>query len=133
VATQRRLGRSFVYGDATNASVLESAGVGEASAVVLTMPDDNAVLRACLMVRRENPDVFLAARVSYLSKALAAKQHGADHVVTEEIATAEAMVGRVTDEVQRAREAREKAAGAGQPEGALDQASGQASDQVEGD
>jgi hypothetical protein len=51
------------------------------------------------------------------------------------------MVGRVTDEVQRAREAREKAAGAGQPEGApdqapgqaLDQASGQASDQVEGD
>ncbi len=95
VEKQHALGRSIVYGDASNPEVLEKAGLHRAEAVVLTMPDEEAVLRACRVVRQSKPDVFIAARLNVLSKALQAMQQGADHTVVEELATAEAMAGQV--------------------------------------
>lgn len=106
VRTQTRLGRSIVYGDVTNPEVLESAGVHRASAVVLTIPDDNATLRACRLIRSMAPGIFIAARTSYLSKAMLASQMGADHVVVEEMAAAEAMGREVIDKLTRRREDR---------------------------
>ncbi len=91
VRKQSTLGRAIVYGDVTNPEVLESAGVAEAEAVVITIPDEDAMLRACASVRRLAPNVFLAARTNYLSTGLKAKAAGADHITVEEIATAEAM------------------------------------------
>ena len=96
VNTQTRLGRSIVFGDASNPEVLESAGIRHADAVILTMPDEDAVLRACQTVRQCNPTAFIAARTNYLSKGMAATRLGADHVTIEEIATAEAMAWEVT-------------------------------------
>lgn len=95
VEKQHALGRSIVYGDASNPEVLEKAGLHRAEAVVLTMPDEEAVLRACRVVRQTKHDVFIAARLNVLSKALQAMQQGADHTVVEELATAEAMAGQV--------------------------------------
>jgi Kef-type K+ transport system membrane component KefB len=95
VEKQARLGRAIVYGDVTNLAVLESAGIDHAAAIVLTMPDDQAVLRACAVVRQIAPDLFIAARMTFMSKAIAAKQIGADYVIAEEIATAEAMATHV--------------------------------------
>lgn len=95
VEKQHALGRSIVYGDASNPEVLEKAGLQRAEAVVLTMPDEEAVLRACRVVRQTKHDVFIAARLNVLSKALQAMQQGADHTVVEELATAEAMAGQV--------------------------------------
>lgn len=95
VEKQHALGRSIVYGDASNPEVLAKAGLHRAEAVVLTMPDEEAVLRACRVVRQNKPDVFIAARLNVLSKALQAMQQGADHTVVEELATAEAMAGQV--------------------------------------
>ena len=95
VERQTKLGRAIVYGDVTNAAVLESAGIEHAAAIVLTMPDDQAVLRACTVIRQLAPDIFIAARMTFMSKAITAKQIGADYVIAEEIATAEAMAKHV--------------------------------------
>ncbi|MBX3358018.1 MAG: cation:proton antiporter [Phycisphaeraceae bacterium] len=95
VARQTSLGRSIVYGDISNPEVLESAGIDRADAVVLTIPDDDAVLRACQSIRAAKPDIFIAVRTSYLSSAFAATGVGADEVTVAEVATAEAMARQV--------------------------------------
>ncbi len=95
VEKQQGLGRKIIYGDVANPEVLERAGVRTADAVILTVPDEEAVLRACRFVRQAKPDVFIAARVNALSKALQAMQLGADHTVVEEMVTAEAMAAEV--------------------------------------
>lgn len=95
VEKQVGLGRRIVYGDATNTEVLESAGVSTADAVVLTIPDDDAMLRACKVIRGMNKTAFIAARTNYLSKAFLARELGANHVTVEELATAEAMAEQV--------------------------------------
>lgn len=95
VEKQHGLGRTIVYGDASNREVMERAGVARAEAVILTMPDEESVLRSCRIIRLLHPDIFIAARVNMLSKGLQAMQLGADHTVVEEMATAEAMAKEV--------------------------------------
>jgi Kef-type K+ transport system membrane component KefB len=111
VKLQRQMGRSIVYGDVTNAEVLESAGVVDADAVVLTIPDEDAMLRACRAIRAVNPRAFIAARAGVLSKGLQARELGADHVTVEEIATADAMAKQVLDQLNRRVGTRKQAGG----------------------
>lgn len=101
VEKQHRLGRVIVYGDASNREVLERAGIEHAEAIILTMPDEEAVLRACRLIRLMRPDIFIAARVNALSKGLQAMQLGADHTVVEEMATAEAMAREVVTKLRQ--------------------------------
>ena len=101
VQKQADLGRKVVYGDASNVQVLESAGLERADAVILTMPDEEAMLRACRVVRSIRPDIFVAARANALSRALQAMQLGADHAVVEEMVTAEAMASQVLLKVRQ--------------------------------
>jgi len=91
VHKQTVLGRKVVYGDVTNPDVLEEAGVGRAAAVILTIPDEAAALKACREIRDHSPDIFIAVRTSYLSGKFLAHQLGADVVTVEEVATAQAM------------------------------------------
>lgn len=95
VRKQAGIGRRVVYGDITNEEVLHSAGVQNADAVLLTMPDDEAALRATRHIREMNTRAFVAVRTHYLSGAFLAKEAGADHVTVEEMATAEAMADHV--------------------------------------
>ncbi|MBX3386599.1 MAG: cation:proton antiporter [Phycisphaeraceae bacterium] len=95
VRKQRSLGRKTVYGDVANPDVLREAGIEHAEAVVLTIPDDEATLRACQAVRAIAPTVFIAARTSFLSKAIAATELGADYVTIEEVVTAQDMAKQV--------------------------------------
>ncbi len=110
VDTQRRLGHRAVYGDISNPEVLEAAGLEEADAVILTIPDDEATMRACEAIRRLRPDVFIAARTSFLAKAMMATTLGADQVIVEEVATAETMARQVLDELRRRARPAESAA-----------------------
>jgi CPA2 family monovalent cation:H+ antiporter-2 len=96
VITQRSLGREVVLGDISNREVLEAAGVREAEAVLLTVPDEDATLRACQLIRSMAPRVVIAARTNVLSRAILAKSLGADLVTVEEMATAETMARQVT-------------------------------------
>jgi CPA2 family monovalent cation:H+ antiporter-2 len=97
VIEQLRERRSMVFGDVANLRVLESAGIGHANALILTVPDEEAVLRACAVARRRSPSLFIAARTGLLSKSRAATDIGADHVTVDEMAAAEAMVRAMMD------------------------------------
>lgn len=91
VRTNSALGRHMVYGDLSKGDVLESAGVRSAKALILTSPDESANLRACQIGRSMNADMCIVARMNHLSKGLQAKSLGADAIVVEEVAAAEAM------------------------------------------
>jgi CPA2 family monovalent cation:H+ antiporter-2 len=91
VERQAVIGRPITYGDVTNPEVLESAGIRSADAIILTIPDDESTLRAVRAIRAAAPDVFIAARTSFLSGKFLAHQLGADLVTVEELATAQAM------------------------------------------
>jgi len=112
VFKQHRMGRPIVYGDVTNSEVLENAGVRHAEALILTIPDEDAIVRAVEVARRMAPNLFIAARTNYLSQAIQARQAGADHITVEEVATAGLMEREVMEKLaarQRAREANENA------------------------
>jgi CPA2 family monovalent cation:H+ antiporter-2 len=101
VARQNELGRRTVYGDISNLDVLESAGLHDAEAVVITIPDDDMALRAVGTIRKVRSDVFIAVRAGYLSRAIMAHEAGADHVTIEEVATAQDMAVKVLDQLDR--------------------------------
>ena len=92
VVEQLRKHRSIVFGDVANIKVLESAGIGHADALVLTIPDDDAVLRACVAARRRSTNVFIAARTGLDNKRKTLADIGADHVTVDEMTAAEDMV-----------------------------------------
>ena len=102
VKEQLRRRRSVVFGDVANLRVLESAGIGHADALVLTVPDEDAVLRACAVARRRCPGIFIAARTGLVSKSKAASRVGANSVIVDEMATAEAMLQVVLDRLSPA-------------------------------
>ncbi len=99
VRKQAERSRDIMHGDATDTEVLRAAGVEHADAVVITIPDDAAMVRACRAVREVAPDVFLAVRASYLSQGMLARAEGADQVVVEEIAAAESMANLVQEKL----------------------------------
>lgn len=101
VQRQASLGRRIVYGDVTNPEVLESAGLREADAVIVTIPDEDSMFRAVTQVRSQAPDVFLAVRVGFLSSAFRAQTLGADHATVEEVATAMTMEREVLAQLDR--------------------------------
>jgi CPA2 family monovalent cation:H+ antiporter-2 len=91
VRTNTALGRDMVYGDLSRPEILESAGVRSAQALILTSPDENANLRACQIGRSMSPTMCIVTRMNHLGKGLQAKSLGADAIVVEEVAAAEAM------------------------------------------
>ncbi|MFI4872520.1 MAG: cation:proton antiporter [Phycisphaerales bacterium JB061] len=95
VRKQSSIGRRVIFGDITNEEVLHSADISEADAVLLTMPDDEAVLRATKHIRELNTTAYIAARTHYLSGAFLAKEVGANIVTVEEMATANTMADQV--------------------------------------
>ena len=95
VQEEKAKGKSILFGDVSSPDVLESAGIAEADALILTIPDENAVLRACAVARRRRPDLYIAARTRMASRATVAREIGATHVTTDEDVTAEAMADSV--------------------------------------
>lgn len=91
IQTQSNLGKTIVHGDITDPAVLKEAGILDADAIILTVPDEESVIRACAVARELAPDIFISARTNHVSKAMLATQAGADQVTVEEIITARAM------------------------------------------
>ncbi len=100
VRTQLELGRAAYYGDVTNRDVLEHAGIFDAIGVLLTMPDEEAMLRSVRTIRSLRPDVLIAARAGVVSKSMQARELGADEVIVEELAGAELMAQRVLERLE---------------------------------
>jgi CPA2 family monovalent cation:H+ antiporter-2 len=90
-------GHAAIFGDVSNAEVLVSSGIEQADALILTMPDEQPVLRACAIAKRLRPGIFIAARLNFASQQRIAHELGADLVVVEELETANAMKRAVFD------------------------------------
>lgn len=112
VLKQTSLGRSIVYGDMRNPEVLEAAGVHEAEAIVLTVPDDASAIAACRVIKSMNPSMLIAARTSFLSQAMQARENGAEIVIIEEVVTADGLSRDVMSAL-KSRLAKRKVEGAG--------------------
>lgn len=91
IEKQLKLKRNVVYGDCADLRTLECAGIRDAAALILAIPDEDKALAACAVARQANPDIFIAARTNFLSKGMLATRAGADEVIVEELVTAEAM------------------------------------------
>ncbi|MFQ5591190.1 MAG: NAD-binding protein, partial [Phycisphaerae bacterium] len=92
VQEQSRPGRPVIFGDVGNLEVLESAGIRNAHALVLTIPDEEAVLRTCAVARRRAPGVFIAARTRVVSRRVGLMEVGADSVTVDETSAAAEML-----------------------------------------
>ena len=99
VQEQSRRGRTVIFGDVGNPEVLESAGIGTADALVITIPDEEAVLRTCAVARRRAPDIFIAARTRVVSEQAALTEVGADSVTVDETSAASEMLRAVMDRI----------------------------------
>jgi len=71
-----------IVGDASSREVLEAAGVGEADAIVVGLPDDSATLLTTVLARSMNPDIEVVARVSDTDATRKALSGGADYVLS---------------------------------------------------
>jgi len=91
VSAESKRGRAILYGDVSNEEVLRSAGIDNALALVLTIPDEEAALRACAVAKRISPQAFIVVRTTTAGQASLAEALGAEHVVADEQATAEVM------------------------------------------
>ncbi len=91
VKRQAGLGRPIIFGDIASADILEHAGIHEADALILTIPDEESVLRACRQARQLHPDIPIIARCNFVSQGVLAAGLGASGVVVEEMATAKEM------------------------------------------
>jgi len=88
VVTQRALGRTIILGDAADAKTLIEANLHDAALLALTIPDEEAVLKATSLARRLEPDIYIMARTNYSSKGMQASRLGADEVIKAEQAVA---------------------------------------------
>jgi monovalent cation:H+ antiporter-2, CPA2 family len=84
-------GCNILFGDVSNTELLESAEIDQADALILTMPNESAVLAACAVARRRNPRLFIVARMELERHSRQAHEVGANVIVVEELQTALAM------------------------------------------
>jgi Trk K+ transport system NAD-binding subunit len=98
---ERQLGldKKVTYGDVLDPETLTRAGIQDTDVLVLTVPDEKIAVEACRVARKLNPNIFIAARTNYVSQGMLCTQAGADHVVVEEIVTAQAMQKAVTEAI----------------------------------
>lgn len=85
VRSERARGTPIMYGDASRLEVLKHAGMEHARVLVLTVSDQDMVLRATELARRTNAELAIVARARYLEDAPALTKVGATHVVAEEL------------------------------------------------
>lgn len=100
VETQHHLGKEIVEGDVGDEQTLRRAGIEDASILALTIPDEEAVLRATQTARRLKPDIYIVARTNYTSQGMRASQLGADDVVKAEQAVARQFYEMLMDKLK---------------------------------
>ncbi len=83
-----------IYGDSSSTIVLEAAGLQNASLLVVTIPDPQAMRALVRKVKRELPNLPIVLRVRYLSDRDSLVALGADEVIWEEQEAGEAVSKR---------------------------------------
>jgi CPA2 family monovalent cation:H+ antiporter-2 len=87
VRREQRDGVFIMYGDATQPTVLESAGIANARVVVIAISDAAATARITEVARRLNPLASIIVRTRFIAEVAHLHTLGADEVVPEEFET----------------------------------------------
>lgn len=85
IAAQRRAGRPAFYGDATRADFLRLCGIGEATALIVTIDNPRAVDATVLAARELRPDIVIVARARDADHARHLYKIGVNDAVPETI------------------------------------------------
>lgn len=93
--TQRNIGVQVIEGDISSEEVLRKAGVETASVLALSIPDEEAALRATETANKIRPEIHIIASTRYTSTGLKALQRGADEVIVAEQAVAQEFYRRI--------------------------------------
>ena len=91
----QKRGSKAIYGDASHATLLEEAGIGEASHLVVTLPHSTNRVPLVTSARQMNPDVRILVRSRYLSEHHELEGAGADWICIEEEEAAVALAQAV--------------------------------------
>jgi CPA2 family monovalent cation:H+ antiporter-2 len=94
---QRRRNKA-IYGDASNASLLEEAGIHVASHLVVTLPHSTNRVPLVTAARQMNPEVRILVRSRYLNERKELESAGADWICIEEEEAAVALAQAVLAE-----------------------------------
>ena len=92
----RKSGLCMVEGDAADPAALRKAGLDRAVLFACTVPNDAAMYAAVEEARRMNPRLRIIARCRYVSSGIEATRRGADDVIVEEHAVAQAFEAMLT-------------------------------------
>jgi CPA2 family monovalent cation:H+ antiporter-2 len=95
VEEQRARGVHIHYGDASQAAVLEHAGIHRARVLVVAISDAAATRRVVALARTLNPACHVIARTRYLREVEPLQAAGAHRVIPEELETAVEITARV--------------------------------------
>jgi CPA2 family monovalent cation:H+ antiporter-2 len=95
VEKQRAQGVHIHYGDASQAAVLEHAGIHKARVLVVAISDAAATRRVVALARTLNPACHVIARTRYLREVEPLQAAGAHRVIPEELETAVEITARV--------------------------------------
>jgi CPA2 family monovalent cation:H+ antiporter-2 len=85
VSEYRRRGRDIYYGEATNLAFLESCGLAEAAATIVTTHSRDAIDAIVKLVRSRRPDIVIVARARDADHARHLYQIGVTDAVPETI------------------------------------------------
>ena len=83
--------QQIIEGDMTDPQTLRGAKIETATALVITIPDEQVAIETCRVARQLRGDIFILVRATHLSKGMQPHQAGANQVIINEIVTATAM------------------------------------------
>ena len=87
-----------VVGDASEPETLREAGIGDASTVILALPDDTTAEFTALVVRDSSADVEIIARVEESRSISKMYQAGADYVLALATVTGRMLASRILED-----------------------------------
>lgn len=91
VASLKARGKNAVFGDASNERILEEAGIGEASHLVITVPDASHRAAIITAAKNINESIRIVVRARYLREREELDQSGVTAAVFEEAEAAVAL------------------------------------------
>lgn len=108
VSSLKAEGQAAVFGDASHESILEQAGMRQASHLVLTLPHTSDRAAIVAAARNQNPSVRLLVRARYIRERDELEQAGATAAVFEEVEAAVALSRLVLADTGLHREAADR-------------------------
>lgn len=95
VRTEREKGVPIFYGDASQQSVLEHAGITSAKVLMISVPHPEMTAVITAMARSLNPSLYILARSRFIAEMGRLRVAGADEVIPDEYQTTVEFIHRV--------------------------------------